>query len=66
MHREITFYRTCLNSYGEPYDSPLWSVRIPVAVSFEDALRYAREEFAKFANISVWSELAHFHRTSVI
>lgn len=66
MHQEITFYRTCLNSYYTLYDSPLWSVRIPVSVPAAEALRYAGEEFAKFCQINIWSDFAHFHRSRIV
>lgn len=49
-----------------PYDSSLWSVRIPLSVSAADALSYARKEFAKFCQISIWSDVAHFHQSQVV
>ncbi len=64
MHQKITFYRICLNSYGDPYNSPLWSVRIPLSVSAESALHYAREEFASLFKILRWSDIAHFYQIS--
>jgi hypothetical protein len=66
MHQEITFYRRCLNSYDEPYDSPLWIFRIPLSIPAVEALRYAREEFAKLCQISTWSDFAHFHRSRIV
>ncbi len=65
MSREITFFRWARNSSGDRYDSPLWSVRIPLSIPEDRALAYAREEFAKWAKISIWSELAQFHRMQI-
>lgn len=62
--KEITFFRRCRSSEGNAYEAPLWSVRIPLSVSEDRALAFAREEFAKWAHIAKWSKFAQFHRIS--
>src|SRR5437879_5640963 len=58
---EITFFRKCLNSNEQEYDSPLFGVTFPLSVDENGALDFARHEFRNFFQAPD-TELAHFHR----
>jgi hypothetical protein len=65
VKKEITFYRTCLNSSHQPYDSPMLKVSFPLSVREADALQYAQRELEQFYNRPSWLEIADFYRFSV-
>ncbi len=60
----VTFYRTALNTKGQPYEASLMSVELPAGMSREQGLHYAEEQFQKKMEVKHWQEIAHKYEFS--
>ena len=61
---KITFYRSALNSNGDPYKSPCGSINYPNISNEATVLKDAIEQFERDHNVENWQEVAEFYEIS--
>lgn len=64
MTREITFFRSVNNMSGKPYDSIVWSTKIPLSIPEAQAVKSAKEDLCKWAEVDDWIDIADSFATS--
>ena len=58
MKREIKFYRSVKSMSGKPYDSIVWSIKIQISIPEAQAVKFAKEELCKWAEVDNWIDIA--------
>lgn len=64
MNREIIFFRSVNSMCGKPYDSIVWSTQIPLSTPEAQAVKSAKEELCKWAEVDGWRDIADSFATS--
>lgn len=64
MIRDITFFRSVTSMSGKPYDSIVWSTQIPLSTPEAQAVKSAKEELCKWAEVDDWIDIADSFTTT--
>ena len=65
MNREIVFLRAVKTMCGEPYNSIVWSIDIPLSIPEALAVKFAKEELCEWAEVDNWIDIADSYATSL-